>query len=165
MLPRFLGNDRQTSSRRKQAIHDERGCPRRGSCAGAVLVSIGAVPISIGRDLNVEAVDVDPGDVPVQKAQHSAFRGEMGDGNERGHIAPAAVPDGQPPALGAQAGKRVDAQFLKFHFGVQTIGKGGHKSRPGCFGGEGHEQQHAGDCGRYERDRNGTRADRYSSCP
>ncbi len=61
----------------------------------------GVVAIAIGRNLNVETVDVDPGDVPVKKAHHPAFRGEMRNRNERRHVAPAPVTDGQAPALGA----------------------------------------------------------------
>ena len=47
----------------------------------------------------------------------------------------------------------MDAQFLEFHFGVQPIGKYGHKSLAGVLGRDRHEQHHAGHCSRDERDR------------
>ena len=62
---------------------------------------VGVVAIVIGRDLNIEAVDVDPGDVAVKKTQRPAFRREVSHRNQRRHVAPAPVTNGQTPAFGA----------------------------------------------------------------
>jgi len=57
----------------------------------------------------------------------------------------------------------VDTQFLEFHFGVQPIGKGGHKSLAGRPGRERQPLHDDEGCSRDSRNRNNCGGDRYPS--